>query len=128
SLETTPSRLRSWWSWPLVLALLIATGAALVRWRDLLPSLSGRGYGVAGGEVYTISGGWSDIWHSWADPWTGSGLGTAADPAAWLLPMSGFTWVVEQLPWVDPARSPAAVTLAWLLFSAIPLSVITGYT
>lgn len=127
SLESAPSRFRSLWSWPLVLAVLMAIGAALVRWRDLLPALSGGGHGVTGGEVHTISGGWSQVWHSWADPWTGSGLGSAADPAPWLLPMSGFTWVVEQLPWVDGTRSPAAVTLTWMLFAAIPLSVVAAY-
>ncbi|USQ78733.1 glycosyltransferase [Ornithinimicrobium faecis] len=127
SLESAPSRFRTLWSWPLVLALLVAVGAALVRWRELLPALSGRGYGVTGGEVHTISGGWSQVWHSWADPWTGSGLGSGADPGAWLLPMSGFTWVVEHLPWVDATRSPAAVTVAWLLFAAIPLSVASAY-
>ncbi|WP_162801934.1 glycosyltransferase [Ornithinimicrobium murale] len=127
SLESAPSRFRTLWSWPLVLALAAAVGAALVRWRELLPALSGQGYGVAGGEVHTVSAGWSELWHSWADPWTGAGLGSAAAPAPWLLPMSGLTWVVEQLPWVDGSRSPAAVTLAWLLFAAIPLSVVAGY-
>lgn len=127
SLETAPGRFRSLWSWPLVLAVLVAIGAALARWRDLLPALSGGGHGVVGGEVHTVSGGWSQVWHSWADPWTGAGLGTGDAPAAWLLPMSGFTWVVEQLPWVDASRSPMAVTLTWLLFAAIPLSVVSAY-
>nr|WP_281496859.1 glycosyltransferase [Ornithinimicrobium sp. F0845] len=127
SLESAPSRIRSLWSWPLVITLLVAIVAALVRWRELLPSLSGSGYGVRGGAVYPVLAGWSDLWHSWADPWTGGGLGSGDDPAPWLLPMTGFTWVVEQLPWVDASRSPAAVTLTWILFAAIPLSVLTGY-
>ncbi|WP_161958540.1 glycosyltransferase [Ornithinimicrobium cavernae] len=127
SVEAAPARVRSWWSWPLVLALLVALGAALVRWRELLPSLSGRGYGVTGGELHPVSAGWVDLWHGWVDPWTGSGLGSAAEPPAWLLPMTGFTWVVEQLPWVDASRSPASVTVTWILFAAIPLSVASGY-
>lgn len=127
SLESVPSRFRTLWSWPLALTMLVAVGAALTRWRELLPALSGRGYGVAGGEVYTISATFSDLWHSWADPWTGGGLGHGAEPAPWLLPMSGFTWLAEQLPWVDAARSPAAVTATWILFAALPLSVLSAY-
>lgn len=127
SLESVPTRFRSLWSWPLVLALLVAVSAALIRWRDLLPALSGRGYGVEGGEVHTLSSGWEQLWHAWADVWTGPGLGSGADPAPWLLPMAGFTWLVEHLPWVDPARSPAAVTLAWILWAAIPASALSGY-
>ena len=122
SLESVPTRFRWLWSWPLVVALLVAVSAALIRWRELLPALSGRGYGVSGGEVHPLTSGWNELWHAWADPWTGSGLGSGADPAPWLLPMSGFTWLVEQLPWVDPARSPAAVTLTWLLWAALPLA------
>ena len=127
SLEAVPGRWRSLWSWPLVLALLVAVIAALVRWRDLVPALSGGGYGVRGGAVQPVLAGWTDLWHSWADPWTGEGLGSGSDPAAWLLPMTGFTWLVEQLPWVDASRSPAAVTLTWLLFAAVPLSVASAY-
>lgn len=127
SLESTPGRWRSLWSWPLVLAVLVAVVAALVRWRELLPALSGGGYGVRGGAVQPLLAGWSDLWHAWADPWTGGGLGTGQEPAPWLLPMTGFTWLVEQLPWVDASRSPAAVTLTWILFAAIPLSVVTAY-
>jgi hypothetical protein len=41
--------------------------------------------------------------------------------------MTGLTWLVEQLPWVDATRSPAAVALTWVLFAAIPLSVVTAY-
>lgn len=127
SLETLPSRFRRLWSWPLTLAVLVGTAAAVVRWRDLLPALSGRSYGVTGGEVLTTSTGFAGVWHSWADSWTGAGLGSAAAPAPWLLPMSGFTWVVEHLPWVADDRSPAAVTLTWILFAAIPLSVASAY-
>lgn len=127
SMESVPSRFRSLWSWPLALALLISVGAALTRWRDLRPALSGRGYGVAGGELHTISATWADLWHNWADPWTGGGLGHGAEPAPWLLPMSGFTWLVEQLPWVDATRSPAAITATWILFAALPLSVVSAY-
>lgn len=127
SLEPVPSRFRSLWSWPLVGALMVGILAALVRWRELLPALSGSSYGVRGGAVHPVLAGWSDVWHAWSDPWTGSGLGTAGDPAQWLLPMTGFTWVVEQLPWVDVSRSPAAVTVTWILFAALPLSVASAY-
>lgn len=127
SLGSAPSRFRTLWSWPLVLGVLVGVVAALVRWRDLLPALSGRSDGVRGGEVHAITARAAELWHAWADPWTGGGLGSAAESPAWLLPMTGFTWVVEQLPWVDAAASPAAVTLTWILFASVPLSVLTGY-
>lgn len=127
SLETAPSRFQSWWSWPLVTAALLGMGAALVRWRDLLAALSGGSFGVSGGHVSPVTSDWSELWHSWVGPWRGAGLGSAAEPAPWMLPMSGFTWLVELLPWVDESRSPAAVTVAWILFAAIPLSVVTAY-
>lgn len=127
SMETLPGRFRRLWSWPLTLAVVVGTALAVLRWRELLPALSGRGYGVTGGEVLTTSTGFAGVWHSWADSWSGAGLGAGAAPAPWLLPVSGLTWVVEQLPWVAAERSPAAVTLTWLLFAAIPLSVATAY-
>lgn len=127
SLESAPGRFRSLWSWPLALALLVALGAALTRWRDLWPALSGRGYGLTGGELGTVSAGWLDVWHAWADPWTGGGLGHGGEAPSWLLPMSGLIRGVEILPWVDPSRSPAAVTTAWLLWAALPLSVLSAY-
>ena len=127
SLESAPSRFRTWWSWPLVLAVLVGTAAALFRWRDLLPALAGSSYGVQGGEVHPVAASATDLWHSWADPWSGGGLGSSVDGAPWLLPMSALTWLVEQLPWVDSTGSPVAVSLTWVLFAALPLSVVTAY-
>lgn len=127
SLEPAPSRFRSVWSWPLVIAVLVGTVVSVVRWRELWPALSGSSDGVYGGEIYPVTTGAAQVWHSWADPWTGSGLGSAAETSPWLLPMAGLTWLVELLPWVDSSQSPAAVTVTWILFAAIPLSVLTGY-
>lgn len=127
SLESTPSRLRSLWSWPLTLALLVGVAAALVRWRDLLPSVSGRGHGVSGGVIYPVGTDAAALWHAWAGPWSGAGLGSGEAAAPWLLPMAGATWLVEQLPWVSPSQSPAAVALTWILFAAIPLSIASAY-
>lgn len=127
SLESNPSRLRSLWSWPLALAVLVGVAAALVRWRDLLSSLSGRGHGVSGGAIAPVGTDAEGLWHAWAAPWSGAGLGSGDVAAQWLLPMSGLTWLVERLPWVSASQSPAAVGLAWILCAAIPLSVVSAY-
>jgi GT2 family glycosyltransferase len=127
SLDSPRPDHRRRWSWPLTVAVGLGTVAAVVRWRELWPGLTGRGYGVHGGDLSVVAADATGVWHAWWDGWRGAGLGQAVVAEPWLLPAAAATWLVEQLPWVDPGRSPAAVATTWLLFAVLPASVLSGY-
>lgn len=115
------------WSWPLALASILGVVLGLTWWRGVLAGLNGSGHGVTAGDLWTVQGDSGDLWESWWFGWHGPGLGSAVPTEPWLLPMAGMTRVVEWLPWVDADGAPAAVTAGWLLFAALPLSVVSGY-
>ncbi|GAA1151768.1 glycosyltransferase [Ornithinicoccus hortensis] len=115
------------WSWPLVLVTLLGVVLGLTWWRGVLSGLSLSRSGVAAGDLWPVASDGGDLWESWWFTWRGPGLGSAVPHEPWLLPMAGMTRLVEWLPWVDGDGSPAAVTATWLLFAALPLSVVTAY-
>lgn len=116
-----------WWSWPLMVALLAGAVATVARWRDLWDGLGAGGYGVHGGDLWTVQATSAELWHAWRDGWAGAGLGAQTGEGPWLVPMAALTWVLEQLPGVGGTGSPAAVTATWLLVAAIPASCLTAY-
>lgn len=115
------------WSWPLVVVTVLGVILGLTWWRGVLSGLSGSRTGVQAGDLWPVEAGSADLWEAWWFAWHGPGLGSAVPGEPWMLPMAGMTRLVEWLPWVDPAGSPAAVTATWLLFAALPLSVVTAY-
>lgn len=118
---------RRWWSWPLVGGLALTLAAAVVRWRDLWAGLSGSSAGVAGGELGVQTAGSLDLWQQWWGAWSGPGLGSAAPSEPWLGPVAGLTWVVERLPWVASSAGAGGLTVAMVLFAALPLAFLTAY-
>ncbi|WP_347350269.1 glycosyltransferase [Intrasporangium sp.] len=109
-----------------VVAVLVATTLA---WRGLVPAgaLSSTGAGVAGGELFPVNTGSSGLWHAFRDAWHGSGLGSGGASAPALAVLAALTWLLEHVPGVDAGRSPAAVTIAWLLFLGPVLATWSAY-
>ncbi len=103
---------------PGVLAVVAVLLAAVAAWRDPIRAgaLAVTSSGLAGGELRPVTSGSSGLWHAFADAWHGAGLGSAADSAPHLAILAGLTWVAERLPGVALSRSPAGLTVAWLLF------------
>ncbi len=121
------SRTRRWWSWPLVTALLLVTATTAARWRDLGGGLVPSGWGVRGSEVDAVSAGAPDIWNAWSQPFSGAGLGDLGQGPPWLLPFSGWAWLVEQLPAGPDGLHSAGVATAWLLCASGVFSVLSAY-
>lgn len=109
-----------------VVAVLVVT---LVAWRDPIRAgaLSPRGSGVAGGELFPVGTDAAGLWHAFRDAWHGSGLGSggAASPA--LAVLAGLAWLGAHVPGVGASRSPAGVTVAWLLFLGPVLATWSAY-
>ncbi len=124
--EVLPVRAR-WRSWWLGTAVLVSGLISLARWRDVLAGLSPGGYGVRGGELVEVSAGAAGLWGAWALPWSGPGLGSQGQGPPWLLPLAGWTWLVERLPGGPEPASSAAVATAWLLLLAPPAAAVTAY-
>lgn len=116
---------RSWWSWPLTCALVLATVGSALSWRGLLGALTGTG--VVGAELAAVTGGFEQGWQAWSTGWSGAGLGSSGSEALWLLPMGALAWVISALPLGVPDAASLGVATAWLLLLAAPLSVITAY-
>lgn len=114
---------------PGTLAVLACAVLAVLFFRQALGMglLDARGAGLAGGELEAVTTNSSGLWSLFRDSWHGSGFGTSleAGPAVGIL--SGLTWLAERLPYVSDGRSPASVTMAWLLLAAMPLSAATAY-
>ncbi|MDN5790014.1 MAG: glycosyltransferase family 2 protein, partial [Micrococcales bacterium] len=114
---------------PGFLAVVATLAATLAAWRVAIRAgaLSVSHTGVAGGQLRAVSTGSDGLWHAFRDAWHGSGLGTGADSGPYLAVLSGVTWLAERLPGVAESRSPAGVTIAWLLFLAPVLSAWFAY-
>lgn len=114
---------------PGFLAALVAIAASLVTWREAIRAglLGATTTGVAGGELRAAATDSAGLWHAFVDSWHGSGLGsgTTTSPATAIL--AGLTWLVERVPYVGAGRSPASVTVAWLLLAAMPLATVSAY-
>ncbi|NMM22808.1 MAG: glycosyltransferase family 2 protein [Phycicoccus sp.] len=113
---------------PGFLAVLVGALLSIATWRSLIGKLiSPNGLGVAGGELFPVSGDASGLWHAWLDGWHGAGLGNAIEPAPYLPVLSSGAWVVEHLPFIDAPTASVGVAISWLLAGAIPLSAWTAY-
>jgi GT2 family glycosyltransferase len=118
---------RRLWSWPLVLAVLLATAVTGWRWREHLPAVAPDGPGLAGGELGPAVTGSAGLWRSALDGWRGDGLGHAQVAEPWLVPLSLVARLVEAVPGTGFAPATAAVALGWLLLAAVPAAVVTAY-
>ena len=127
--EHTP---RSWLSTALrTPGVLAGVGAAIVAagaGRSLgVGVLTGAGSGLAGGELVGTRADAATLWHSWADSWSGAGLGgpDPVAPSAALLALP--TRVVDALPLVPQASSPAGLVVALLVIVGMPLAAVSAY-
>jgi len=114
---------------PGTLAVLACAVLAALTFRTALRTgvLDSSGAGLAGGELQAVATSSSGLWHLFRDSWHGSGFGTSLDVGPSVGVLSGLTWLAERLPYVSEGRSPASVTMAWLMLAAVPLSAATAY-
>jgi GT2 family glycosyltransferase len=130
SLDVLPASLpRRIATHPGFLAVLLVLLVSAVAWRDPIRAgaLTAGRTGVAGAELYPVLTGSSGLWHAFRDAWHGSGLGSGVDAGPALAVLAGLTWLVERLPALGDGRSPAGLTIAWLLFLAPALSAWSAY-
>lgn len=116
-------------SHPGTLTVLLLLVVAAVTFRSALSTglLDTQGAGLAGGELNPLATDASGLWHLFRDAWHGPGFGTDAVVGPQVAVLAALTWVVQWLPSVSDGRSPAGVTVAWLLLAAMPLSGLTAY-
>ncbi|MDQ2782401.1 MAG: glycosyltransferase, partial [Actinomycetota bacterium] len=114
---------------PGFLATLACLVLSAVMFRSALAQgvLNAQGAGLSGGELHALATDSGGLWHQFRDGWHGAGWGNALDVSPAVGVLAALTWLVERLPYVDSGRSPASVTLAWLLIAAMPLSAVTAY-
>lgn len=113
---------------PAGLVVLLLAVASAVLWRGLLtdPALTGTGRGLSGGQLLGFDTDATGIWRTYRDAWIGPGLGHPGTPAPYLAVLAPLAWLVGLLPWVDHGAT-GAVTVAWLLVAAMPLSGLVAY-
>ncbi|QNN50017.1 glycosyltransferase [Phycicoccus endophyticus] len=113
---------------PGVLAVVSALGVAAVAGRDLgLGVLTGLGSGLTGGELVGARTDAAGLWHGWRDGWTGPGLGGPEQSGPWSALLAAPTWVLEHLPLVPSAGSPAGLVVGLLVVLAMPLGALSAY-
>ena len=114
---------------PGFLAVLVCAALSAVTFRTALTEglLDARGPGFAGGELYAVSTSSEGLWHLFRDSWHGAGFGNALDVSPSMGVLSALTWLVQWLPYVSGGRTPAGVTISWLILAAMPLSAFTAY-
>ena len=114
---------------PGTLGVLLCLVVTAVLFRTTLRTgiLDPQGAGLAGGELNLLSTDAAGLWHLFRDAWHGAGFGTDAVVGPQVGVLAALVWLVERLPSVSAGRSPAGVTLAWLLLAAMPLSGLTAY-
>ncbi len=107
-----------------VLVLLATLAAARTLGRS---AVSGLSDGFVGGELLGGRADAAALWASWHDGWRGAGLGgpSSGDPSLGVLAV--LTWLVEKVPFVPEAHSPAGAALALALLLAMPTAAATAY-
>ncbi len=127
SMGSEGSLRRGSWSWPLAVAVVLTVLMTSVRWRDLGPGLASSGWGVSSAEMLPVGADAAQLFSAWWPGWTGEGLGQAGQGASWLLPLSALAALFEAAPGGPVGAHVAGVVTAWLLFAAVPLSVVAAY-
>lgn len=114
---------------PGVLAVLATVAATVMAWRTGISSgaLSPASTGIAGGELRPVTSGADGLWHAFRDAWHGAGLGTGAESSPHLAVLAALTWVAERIPGVSDGRSPAGLTIAWIIFLGPAASAWSAY-
>ena len=114
---------------PGFLAVLVCAVLSAVTFRTALTQgvLDARGPGLAGGELYGVATNADGLWHLYRDSWHGAGFGNALDVSPSMGVLAGLTWLVQWVPYVSDGRTPAGVTMSWLILAAMPLSALTAY-
>ncbi len=100
---------------------LIAVVATAAVTAALARRLIGSGT-LLGGQLLTYNASAGQVWHSYVDGWTGSGLGTDAPPSPYRAVMAGLAWVLQPL-----SAQPSGLAVSVLLIGALPLSALTAY-
>lgn len=110
------------------LVVVLLAIASAVWFRAVLTSgaVTGTGPGFSGGQLLPFHTDAAGIWATYRDAWVGPGLGNASTPAPYLAVLAPIAWLVGLLPWVTHAAS-GAVTVAWILLAAMPLSGLVAY-
>ncbi|WP_377643950.1 glycosyltransferase [Oryzobacter terrae] len=113
---------------PAVLAATAAAVVTVVAARSLGASVvTGLGSGLTGGELVGTRADASTLWAAWTDGWTGTGLG-GPDPVGPHVPMLALpVWLVDHLPLLPHAASPAGLVVALLVLLAMPTAVVSAY-
>lgn len=113
---------------PGVLAVLTSVGLAVAAWWPVVQGRVGPllDRGLAGGELRPGAGGSSAAWTRYVTGWDPAGLGSSADPPAWLPLLAAPAWVVEHLPGRSPS-SALGVAAALLLIVAVPAATLSAY-
>ncbi|MGL5912504.1 MAG: hypothetical protein ACRCZP_21025, partial [Phycicoccus sp.] len=113
---------------PGVLATGLGAAATVVGARTLgLDVLTGAGAGLTGGELAGARADASALWSSWADGWTGGGLGAPGSAGPQALLLAGPAWLVEHVPLLPEPASPAGLVVALLLLLGMPLGTVSAY-
>jgi hypothetical protein len=114
---------------PGFLAVLVCAALSAVTFRSALTEgvLDARGPGFGGGELYAVATDSDGLWHLFRDSWHGAGFGNALDVSPSMGVLAALTWLVQWVPYVSGGRTPAGVTVSWLLLAAMPLSAFTAY-
>jgi GT2 family glycosyltransferase len=100
---------------------LLVVLAACVVTAGLSRRLVGRGT-LLGGQLLGYSASAGQVWHSYVDPWHGSGLGTNAPPAPYRAVVAALAWLLQPL-----SSQPSTLAVDVLLIGAVPLSALTAY-
>ncbi len=113
---------------PAGLVVLSLAIASAVLWRSQLTGggFGASGHGLSGGQLLPFETDANGIWRTYRDAWTGPGLGHPSSPAPYLAVLAPLVWLVGLLPWVHESGA-GAVTLAWMMLAAMPLSGLVAY-
>ncbi len=114
---------------PGFLAVLACAVLSALTFRTALTQgvLDARGPGFSGGELYGVATNADGLWHLYRDSWHGAGFGSAVDVSPSMGVLAAVTWLMQWVPYVSDGRTPAGVTLSWLVLAAMPLSAVSAY-
>ena len=85
------------------------------------------GSGLVGGELLGGRATAGQLWDSWWMAWHGQGWGGASEQSPALVVLALLTKVVEWVPGLGSAHSPAGLVLSLLVVSALPLAAAVAY-